>query len=339
MLPSDPADRRPSRRGFTLIELLVVIAIIAILIALLLPAVQQAREAARRTQCRNNLKQLGLAIHNYHDNYNVFPHEMIHIGPPHPPFGSGWAWGAFILPYIDQAPLYTQLSPGGPNPGNLFVNANGVSRPPFAATLYNGVALLQQPVPAFRCASDGGPPTNAFYSLPAGLNNGYATSNYVVNQQVLAFRTQPSWRIRDLTDGSTNTFLLGEKRLVPTLGAMCYTGATFLNDGGGGLDSQLTFHATTPINTPASMTTSLTNAALGDGPRRLRYAISSAHTGGAIFAMADGSVRFVSQNIASNPAAAAASNMTNGTILPYVGPGFIYQNLTARDDGNPIGEF
>ncbi|MEZ6126391.1 MAG: DUF1559 domain-containing protein [Planctomycetaceae bacterium] len=93
------------KRGFTLIELLVVIAIIAILIALLLPAVQQAREAARRTQCKNNLKQLGLAFHNYHDIYNTFPPAYVDLrGAGGVPDNDGhWAWSAFILPQIDQS--------------------------------------------------------------------------------------------------------------------------------------------------------------------------------------------------------------------------------------------
>ncbi len=99
------------RLGFTLIELLVVIAIIAILIALLLPAVQQAREAARRTQCRNNLKQLGLAMHNYHDNHNRFPHSQARYtnGPANANEVGDFSWIAFALPYLDQAPLYNQI--------------------------------------------------------------------------------------------------------------------------------------------------------------------------------------------------------------------------------------
>ena len=96
---------RRSPSGFTLIELLVVIAIIAILIALLLPAVQQAREAARRTQCRNNLKQIGLAFHNYHDSYNAFPPGYF-LAPPDPNTKSGYV---HLLPYLDQAPLYEHL--------------------------------------------------------------------------------------------------------------------------------------------------------------------------------------------------------------------------------------
>src|SRR5688572_17707501 len=106
---------RLRRRGFTLIELLVVIAIIAILIALLLPAVQQAREAARRTQCKNNMKQLGLAFHNYHDSHKRFP--MSYVAFVTPANGSqdvdfNWGYMTMLLPFIDQAPLFNQLAPG-----------------------------------------------------------------------------------------------------------------------------------------------------------------------------------------------------------------------------------
>src|SRR5581483_8700238 len=101
--------RRSWKKGFTLIELLVVIAIIAILIALLLPAVQQAREAARRTQCKNNLKQLGLALHNYHDNFNTFPPGGVN-GTAATSNYQGWGWSIMLLPQIDQAPLYNQIN-------------------------------------------------------------------------------------------------------------------------------------------------------------------------------------------------------------------------------------
>jgi len=141
-------SRRTGGRGFTLIELLVVIAIIAILIALLLPAVQQAREAARRTQCRNNLKQLGLAIHNYHDKSNCFP---ITIG-----FVNGWGLLPIILPEIDQSPLYNQI-----NFSSQIRCSSG-----------NNLQILQTAIPAFYCPSDPSSTLQPGKGLPAACLSG-----------------------------------------------------------------------------------------------------------------------------------------------------------------------
>ena len=152
-------------RGFTLIELLVVIAIIAILIALLLPAVQQAREAARRSTCKNNLKQFGIALHNYHDIYNYFPGAMVSAGPITNAYGSGtygtegthalWGWGAAILPQMEQTPLFQKMGVNSSTLHNAAANATTL-------------AAMQNTFPAYRCPSDTSPDTNDFRQIPNG---------------------------------------------------------------------------------------------------------------------------------------------------------------------------
>lgn len=147
-------------KGFTLIELLVVIAIIAILIALLLPAVQQAREAARRTQCRNNLKQIMLSMHNYHDVYQCFPISTVR----HPPLQSGpnagsqngFSWVARLLPFLDQANLYNNIDQTLPMVDDTAVT-NGMTN----------LAVCREPLSVFLCPSDPTPST-----LPVSTQQG-----------------------------------------------------------------------------------------------------------------------------------------------------------------------
>ncbi len=318
------------RVGFTLIELLVVIAIIAILIALLLPAVQQAREAARRTQCRNNLKQLGLAVHNYHDTFLCFPPQMLNINTNN---DRRWGWGVSILPYVDQAALFNQLRPDG-------------MQIPGANTDYNGAPLLRQPLTVFVCPSDAGSPTNQFH--PSANNstttNWYAKSNYVCNQQVMRYRAGfggPCFQMRDITDGTTNTLMLGERRMDPNPRRR-YVGAIMWGTAQGTGDSANVFHAGQPINTArdcvAAGNCNDFNASTND-TTRTRFAASSAHVGGAHFAMADGSVQFLSENISINPAAVARAmaNTGNGcTAGVDTGPGWVYNNLCSKDDGEVI---
>src|SRR4051812_10309796 len=125
--------RRPRPRGFTLIELLVVIAIVAVLIALLLPAVQAGREAARRAGCANQLKQIGLAMHNYQDAVGGFPPGYVSIVPGPQPTdlesGPGWGWGTMVLPFIEQTPLYEAVNFNLPitDPGSQTVRAANLS--------------------------------------------------------------------------------------------------------------------------------------------------------------------------------------------------------------------
>src|SRR3954454_4417085 len=202
------------RPAFTLVELLVVIAIIGVLVALLLPAVQAAREAARRMKCQNNLKQIGLALHNYHDSFGRFPAAYYRAWPTSvgSTFGTpGWGWGTMILPRLEQQGLYDALN----------VNTTQATG---AATMK---PLAQTPLQMFRCPSDTGKPLN--------LNRAsYATSNYIavfgalydqasIGQPVVAgsvpsagtgmFSANSGVRMAEVSDGLSNTVMIGE---------MCY---------------------------------------------------------------------------------------------------------------------
>ncbi len=172
----------PRRRGFTLIELLVVIAIIAVLIALLLPAVQAAREAARRAQCTNNLKQLGLALHNYHSTINSFPVGFLFPGVPNASGTSAlgipdlhWRWSvlAQMSPYMEQTAVYNAVNfnwPIAPGPGASGPFAGGSAYKPFAC---NTTAMITK-VNFFLCPSDG---QTGQATLPDGVNT-FGGTNY-----------------------------------------------------------------------------------------------------------------------------------------------------------------
>jgi len=199
-----------SRRGFTLIELLVVIAIIAILIALLVPAVQKVREAAARTQCRNNLKQIGLAMHNYHSANKCFPpgfnsRAAFTDGPS---LGPGWGWGAYLLPYIEQTGLYNQIdfTRDIADPANLRARTTSLA--------------------IFLCPSDS--PAGPTVTVRDGAGNpicDVAFANYVAMAGVYEVSGYPDTsngapgvmlrgskvRVTDITDGSSNTLFVGER--------------------------------------------------------------------------------------------------------------------------------
>jgi len=306
------------RTGFTLIELLVVIAIIAILIALLLPAVQQAREAARRTQCKNNLKQLGLALHNYHDQTNLFPpgwvsqYYQVATGEP-----TNWSWGAFLLPQIEQGPLYNILTPGTRRIDENLALGGATA------------AALQTPLAAFRCASDPGPALNNFSSA-MGVNatqqtdfgtyarmvwNGttnvsIATSNYVINADtadsntpaIIAATYGPplgiAWAdsrvgIRDITDGTSNTIILGERTWSLkglTIGAGNALGFSPAASVGAYANQQCRACLAVIAVPYWGMNQTVINA------NHQSRSYSSAHTGGVHFLMGDGAVRFISDN-------------------------------------------
>ena len=283
-------SRTYSRRGFTLIELLVVIAIIAVLVALLLPAVQQAREAARRAQCKNNLKQLGLAMHTYLESSSVLPSGWISVNPATnamTPLGglSGVGWATMLLPQLDQGPLYEQFNP------NVSIIA--------AAHL----PVARKSLGTFLCPTDPHPETWQINNAGGAALATVGLSNYVggwgtvelddcanppgtapvtaagqcVSNGVFFHNSRVG--LRDVTDGSSNTFCVGERRT----------------------DVPLGWHSTWIGSIPAGVDAPTRILGVADHapnhPGMHFDDFSSWHTGGAHFLMLDGQVRFVSENI------------------------------------------
>lgn len=292
------------RRGFTLIELLVVIAVISILIALLLPAVQQAREAARRAVCKNQLRQIGLALHNYHELHGTFPPGYIQDDLDDAFRHTGLAWGVMLLPQLEQEPLYKMMN-------------------------FESPTLPQIPLAGWQCPSDPNIPglaawTNATWGMGGvppmlRLQDNYvgfaAKASYVGNYGAgdldlrrgdgLLFGNS-SVRMRDLTDGSSVTFAAGERSM--EAGPATWAGVHYnqtASMAGAASASANDGHfvlATTLDGTPGS--------SAGHG-------FSSAHAGGLHMLIGDGAVRFVSEQIDTKA----------------------WHSLASRFDGGVTGEF
>lgn len=211
------------KRGFTLIELLVVIAIIAILIALLLPAIQQAREAARRTQCKNNLKQLGLALHNYHDVYSVFPSMRGGTGGPgdqNNDLNNRDTVSGFVqmLPFMEQAPLYKDIQKGVDRDGNPGTN---YFRPGGPNPWRSNFDPWRAQVPGLVCPSDlkilgGGNIGRNNYRFVVGSysrnsHSQHAARGWGTNQINGLFGMWTGFSIDDCIDGTSQTFAMGER--------------------------------------------------------------------------------------------------------------------------------
>lgn len=275
-------------RGFTLIELLVVIAIIAVLIALLLPAVQQAREAARRSQCKNNLKQLGLAMHNYHDVFNTFP-----VGQYNCCWGT---WMVAILPYIEQGPLFQLYQNSG---GNDATGARYSGAP-------NTTNVTTRRLSVLTCPSDKdsrpfGNITSHNYVVNFGNTGLSQTTVNGVTFQGAPFSNLKPFGFRDTTDGTSTTLMMAEvlQGLGSDLRGFSWWGdasqfSTYLTPNSNLPDRIYTlgFCQNDPIrNLPCDVSTTANPT---------MFASRSNHEGGVQVIMCDGSSKFVSENIDLN---------------------------------------
>jgi prepilin-type N-terminal cleavage/methylation domain-containing protein/prepilin-type processing-associated H-X9-DG protein len=272
--------RQTSRSAFTLIELLVVIAIIAILIALLLPAVQQAREAARRSQCSNNLKQIGLAIHNYHDTNSRFPLSAID-----PSLGRSGVF-ASILPFLDQANVYHRydFNLGNSDPANLAAVSQRI------AVYLCPTAPLRRPIPISGCdANDRAPGT---YAVSTGSGDPYGTiASGAPNNGVIINSGSGSTSLRDVADGTSSTLLGGES-------AWNFPDYLFTSGPCGGQVRWGFSYWSSPYPLATAFTTKGAfnpRTRAGDNTRLANF--RSEHAGVVNMLLCDGSVRSVSENI------------------------------------------
>jgi len=349
---------RRRQSGFTLVELLVVIAIIGVLVALLLPAVQAAREAARRSSCGNNLKQIGIGLHNYHDTILSFPPGWIDVPATN---SEQWAWSSMMLPYIEQGPLHGRL---------------GVTRWSLELAMTNDSANVypatRTVLKVFICPSDAGHNsglthnnrsfdaglgytaagfTTAATSI-AGLNNYMGVSGHrdVVNAapntgiffghcNPNATNTCPNQmgapvRIAEIFDGTSNTFMVGERetfrcRAGTWLGVRNTQGT---NERG---VSMVIGHSHPKLNHKVSPAP---GGIPWDEPRiGCAEGFSSLHPGGAQFLAADGSVKFISETIQHFW---FPNTIVNGSLADSQDPqNGIYQRLLTRDDNLVIGNY
>lgn len=335
--------RQVPRRGFTLIELLVVIAIIAILIALLLPAVQQAREAARRSTCKNNLKQIGIAMHNYHDTAGELPPGVINIGVSS---RQAWGWQVMLLPQMDQAPLQDQLF--GDTDRELFHVLQNIASGGAGAA--QDEQLVHTSLSMFVCPSSpnegdilqGTPQVMDFDgNASVGADFFGATCNYVGNGGIWYLNSGratprgPLGQFGGLTfanfkDGLSNTFLCGERDWECSAGTWVGT----RNPTGAGPRGNN--YVLGRVGLPLNFKTNLT------GTNSCCEGFSSSHPGGAQFLLGDGSVRFVSENINFNNGGlntnhgADTSLYVEATHGPLLGT---YQRLGGMNDGQPVEDF
>jgi prepilin-type N-terminal cleavage/methylation domain-containing protein/prepilin-type processing-associated H-X9-DG protein len=270
------------RRGFTLIELLVVISIIAVLVGLLLPAVQQAREAARRTSCRNNLKQLGLAIHNYEEAHRVFPPGYLYR-PGSQGNGSGYSWGAMILPQLEVTTVYEQFNFNEP----LWDLRNVVPR--------------ERHLAQFLCPSDSVSPNGYVEMVP--VTERYAMASYAAcfgppdldnnqEQRDGIFSRNSSTQHRDVVDGLSSTLLIGERVNGPFANGAIHNNHFSFETTWAGAIREITDFTDDHGHMVLFQTGHTPNHADSDDRD-----VSAPHVGYANFLLGDGSVRAIGESI------------------------------------------
>jgi prepilin-type N-terminal cleavage/methylation domain-containing protein len=357
--------RSKHRQGFTLVELLVVIAIIGILVALLLPAVQAAREAARRMQCSNNLKQLALSLHNYHDSFKTFPPGFLLKQTRRIPASLSdqdfWSWGAVSQRFIEGGNQTDSMQIG-----QMTLDQTATNIPIAQQVLTTGVKV-------HRCPSDVGKEVNSSRTSALGVpsttsNNVGANSAFDVEIFPLGarahkglFGADEAFAFRDMLDGTSNTIALGERRFQVKLRGGTYNGLIYEVGaalvwgvrGSGGTSTANptpTNQVLTQYNPGGPLGTAIGADNLADvlgggygginqngkvgtisatvGPQVIRRGFSSQHPGGAQFALGDGSVRFIAETINYTP------HLYTG---PTTVPTSTFEYLLAVGDGNQIG--
>ncbi len=298
--------KSPRKKGFTLVELLVVIAIIGILVALLLPAIQAAREAARRTQCNNNLKQIGVALQNYHDTYKIFPPSYVNNGPD-----IMWGWGMLILPFMEQQALFEKIDPirwggGGGNP------VHRADQNPD----------LRERIEGYRCPSDPfRPATSATF---AGTGQAGA-SNYVISEGVAAMDrgVHDAHALADILDGTSNTMLVGERDTYEHAGAIW--------PGRQNSTSAVGFRSLYP---PGYKGVDNWN-----NPTCIRYVLASEHPGGVNVVFCDSSVHWIANTIEAAYGGNCGDNTTDPVHKYFPKNDFVFQKLFNMQDGLTVGQF
>jgi len=282
--------RSARRRAFTLIELLIVIAIVGILVGLLLPAIQAARESARRAQCANHLKQLGLALVNFHDLHGRLPSGYVSsVSGSGAETGPGWGWAALSLPYLEETPLWLTLDFQQPieSPGN-------VARKQLVPNLLCPSNILREVTWPAEVRDDTGEPVSLICDVAFGAYVGMMGSTDAGPTGDGLFFRNSHVRFRDITDGCAQTIAVGERayRLGEATWVGAVAGALMFPDNDEGEI------AVPRLKTSSAMV--LSHAGLGNGPNSPTSEINqfySLHSGGANYVFADGHVAFLPETI------------------------------------------